>query len=260
LNVETPIDLSQDGSVFTVTLNRPEKLNALDLAMWIALARTLKRLDARDDVRCIIVCGAGGNFAAGADVSAFERERSTIERARAYGDAEFDGVRSIAQCRHPTVAGIEGACVGGGLEIAAACDIRICGASSRFGAPINRLGLTMSRDEIAFFVRMIGRSAALEILLEGRVVDAASAQELGLVSRVVPDDLVHAETRDSASRISAGAPLVNRWHKKFISRLDDPTPLSPDEVAEGYAAFGTEDFLIGYRAFLSKERPEFKGH
>jgi enoyl-CoA hydratase/carnithine racemase len=157
------------------------------------------------------------------------------------------------------VALIEGICVGGGLEIAALCDLRICGESSRFGVPIKRLGLVMAYPEIAGLLRVAGRAATLEILLEGRVFGAAEAKNKGLVTRVVPDAQVEAEAYATAERICEGAPLVARWHKKFLARLEDPAPLSEAELDEGYDCYGTEDFRIGYRSFLEKTPPGFKG-
>jgi enoyl-CoA hydratase len=251
--------VERDGSIATVTLNRPDKLNALDLATWRLLAETMRQLSGEDDLRCVVITGAGNAFAAGADISQFATERDTIERAQAYGEAEHAAVMSVADCRHPTVAMIRGACVGGGLEIAAACDLRICGRSSRFGVPINRLGLTMAYGELAFFLALVGRAGALEILLEGSVFGAERARELGLVTRIVDDEEVEAEAMATARRIAEGAPLVNRWHKRFIKRLERGGSLTPEEEAEGFAAFGTEDYQIGYRAFLDKQKPRFEG-
>ncbi len=252
--------LERDGSIATVVLNRPEKRNALNFAGWNGLAATFRTLDADDDLRCVVIRGAGTEaFASGADISAFADERGDLSAARAYGDAEMNGIRAVAACRHPTVALIQGACVGGGLEIACACDVRVAADSSRFGVPINRLGLTMAYDELEFFIAAVGKTVALEILLEGNVFDAQRARELGVVSRVVGDADIESETYAVAQRIIAGAPLVNRWHKKFARRLADPTPLTPEEIAEGYAAFDTEDYRIGYEAFLNKEKPDFSG-
>ena len=154
---------------------------------------------------------------------------------------------------------INGICVGGGLEIAANCDLRICGESSRFGAPVNKLGLVMAHAELRGLLQLVGRATALEILLEGRVFGAQEAKEKGLVTRVVPDDKVEEEAYATARRIADGAPLVARWHKQFAARLADPRPLTEAEIDEGYACFGTEDFRIGYRAFLDKSKPQFKG-
>ncbi len=252
--------LEHDGHIATVTLNRPEKRNALNLDGWNALAAVFAAVGDDDDVRCVVVRGAGTKaFAAGADISAFPEERGDTATALGYGEVEMAGIRAVANCRHPTVAMIHGACVGGGMEIACACDIRVAGASSRFGAPINRLGLTMAYDELAFFIDAVGRSTALEILLEGSVFGAERAKDLGIVSRIFEDAALEKETYALARRVADGAPLVNRWHKKFAKRLADPRPLTQEEIAEGYAAFDTEDYRTGYQAFLQKQKPNFQG-
>jgi enoyl-CoA hydratase/carnithine racemase len=154
---------------------------------------------------------------------------------------------------------IRGACVGGGLEVAAVCDLRICGESSRFGIPVKNLGLVVAYGELAGLIDLVGRAVALEIVLEGRVFGAREAREKGLVNKVVPDDQVEEETATTVRRIAEGAPLVARWHKKFARRLADPRPLTPEEYDESFACFGTEDFRTGYRAFLAKRKPEFRG-
>ena len=182
-----------------------------------------------------------------------------VDQARAYGEQMRRTIEAIARCRHPIVAQIHGICVGGGLEIAGLADLRICGESSRFGVPINKLGLVMSYAELGALIALAGEATALEIVLEGRVFDAREARDKGLVTRVVADDQVEAEARASARRIADGAPLVARWHKKFARRLRDPAPLTAAEHDEGFACFGTEDFQIGYRAFLAKQPPAFKG-
>jgi len=248
------------GDIVTVVLNRPEKLNALTKPMWQRLGDIFEELSAREDVRCIVIRGAGTKaFAPGNDISEFANERSNVEQARAYGAIMKRTIEAIAACRHPVVAQIHGICVGGGLEIAGLADIRICGESSRFGVPIKNLGLVMAYSEIASLILLAGEAVALEILLEGRVFLAKEAYEKGLVTRVVPDDQVEKEARETAQRIAEGAPLVARWHKKFARRLRDPKPLSPAEYDEGFACFGTEDFQIGYKAFLAKQKPDFKG-
>ena len=252
--------LSRDGAIATVILNRPEKLNALTKPMWQRLGEVFDELSADDTIRCVVIRGAGTkSFAPGNDISEFENERSNVEQARAYGRIMHRTIDSIANCRHPVVAMIHGICVGGGLEIAGLADIRICGESSRFGAPIKNLGLVMAYGEIGALISLAGRATAMEILLEGRVFDAREAKDKGLVTRVVPDDKVEEETLMSARRIAEGAPLVARWHKKFARRLADPAPLTDAEYDEGFACFGSEDFRIGYKAFLAKKTPEFKG-
>ena len=117
----------------------------------------------------------------------------------------------------------------------------------------------MAHDEIGALARLVGPAVALEILLEARIFGAAEAKEKGLVTRVVPDDQVEAEALAAAGRIAAGAPLVHRWHKAFLARLMDPTPLTEEERDEGFACFDTEDFAIGRKAFLAKEKPRFEG-
>ncbi len=248
------------ADVVHVVLDRPEKLNALDLAAWRRLAEVFRELDADRDLRCIVVRGVDGRaFAAGADISAFERERADVEQARIYAHTMHAAMEAVMSCRHPVVAAIRGVCVGGGLELACACDLRIAGAGSRFGVPVKRLGLTMSYREFQVLLRLVGPAHAAEILLEGRIFGAERAREMGLVNRVVPDEEVMAEVAATCARIAEGAPLVARWHKKFIRRLLDPTPLAPHEIEEGFAALATEDYRRGVRAFLTRTEPEFTG-
>jgi enoyl-CoA hydratase len=252
--------VERDGAIATVILNRPEKLNALTRPMWKRLGDVFGELSAEDTLRCIVIRGAGTKaFAPGNDISEFATERSNVEQARVYGEDMRRTIEAISNCRHPVVAQIHGICVGGGLEIAGLADIRICGTSSRFGVPINKLGLVMAYAEIGSLIALAGEANAMEILLEGRVFDADEALAKGLVTRVVPDDLVEREVNETAERIAEGAPLVARWHKKFAQRLRDGKPLTPAEYDEGFACFGTEDFQIGYKAFLAKRKPEFKG-
>ena len=252
--------VQRDGGIVTVVLNRPEKLNALTKPMWQRLGEAFVELSADDTIRCIVIRGAGTkSFAPGNDISEFENERSTVEQARAYGRIMHGTIDAIANCRHPVVAMIHGICVGGGLEIAGLADIRICGESSRFGVPIKNLGLVMAYGEMRALIDLAGRATAMELLLEGRVFGAAEAKEKGLVTRVVADERVEEEAISAAHRIAEGAPLVARWHKKFARRLADPRPLTEEEYDEGFACFGTEDFRIGYQAFLAKSKPGFNG-
>jgi len=255
-----PVLVEREEGIVTVVLNRPEKLNALNKAMWLRLDVAFKKLEADDSVRAIVLRGAEERaFAPGADIGEFETERNSAVQAREYGKLMHEVMRGIDECRHPTVALIHGLCVGGGLEIAMLCDIRVCGEGSRFGVPINRIGVTMGYPEISALIARVGRAVALEILLEGRVFGAAEAQAKGLVTRVVPDDKVEEEAYAAARRIAAGAPLVNRWHKKFARRVLDPRPLSPEEFDEPYQTFDTADFQNGFRSFLAKRAPVFEG-
>jgi enoyl-CoA hydratase/carnithine racemase len=250
----------REGGIVTLTINRPDKLNAMTKLLWRLLGEAVARLDGDDGVRCVVLRGAGGKaFSPGNDIAEFATERSNAEQARAYGKTMHGTLNALATCRHPLVALIEGICVGGGLEIAALCDLRICGESSRFGAPINRLGLVMAYAELAALHNLVGRAATLEILLEGRIFGAAEAKGKGLVTRVVPDNKVEEEAYATARRIADGAPLVARWHKKFVARLERGDPLTPSEVDDGFLCFDTKDFQIGYNAFLDKTKPKFEG-
>ena len=258
--MDASITVAREGAIATVVLNRPDKLNALTKSMWHDLGTAIGALSAVDDLRCIIVRGAGEKaFSPGNDIGEFATERANKRQATGYGEVMRATAEALATCRHPLVAQIHGICVGGGLEIAALCDLRICGASSRFGAPIKNLGLVMAYPEMAPLVRLVGPAVALEILLEGRIFDAAEAKDKGLVTRVVADEEVAAEARAAAERIAEGAPLVARWHKKFARRLADPRPLTAAEHDECFDCFDTEDFRIGYRAFLAKRKPKFGG-
>jgi enoyl-CoA hydratase/carnithine racemase len=251
--------LSREGDIATVTLNRPDRLNALDKAMWERLAGIMADVGGDGTTRCVIVQGAGAAFGAGADVAEFGTERDSPAKAAAYAGVMGAALRSLRDCPVPTVAQVHGACAGAGLEIAIHCDLRIAGEGSRFGAPVQRLGITMPYPEIAALIELVGHGTALEILLEGRMFGAAEAYQKGLISRLVSDEALAEEVQATARRIADGAPLVHRWHKTFMRRLLDPTPLSAEELAESYAACATEDYRIGIRAFLAKEKPKFSG-
>ena len=250
----------RDGSIATVVIDSQARRNALSVAIALGLQDAMAELDADPEVRCVIVRGAGGRaFSAGADISEFSTWRVNKRRGRIYAGILGAALDAVRTCRHPTIALIEGDCVGGGLGVAVMCDLRVCGESSRFGVPVKRLGLVESPDELAPLVAKLGANAMLEILLLGEVFGAADALRLGLVNRAVPDAQVEATAHRMAASIAEGAPLSARWHKKFIHRLLDPRPLTEEERDEGYECYDTEDFQIGFRAFLAKERAKFTG-
>jgi len=254
------IRVERDGSMATVVLNSPERLNALSRAAWRDLGAGMRQLSADTALRCVILRGAGDKaFAAGADISEFPDVRADSAQGRDYGELVYDTMEAIGECVHPTIAMIRGVCVGGGLEVALACDLRICSEASRFGIPINRLGLSMGYGELMALLDVAGPAVAKEILLEGRVFGAQEARDKGLVHRVVADAVLEEEVRATATRIAAGAPLVARWHKRFIRRLSAQPPLTEAELNEGYTCFDTEDYREGLAAFLAKRAPRFRG-
>jgi enoyl-CoA hydratase len=258
--MDNPVVVQREDTLAIVTLNRPDKLNALNRAMWVDLAESFEALADEPWVRCIVLRGAGTRaFSPGADISEFESQRANVTQAREYGEVMRRAIAALDGCPHPVVAMIHGVCVGGGLEVAALTDLRICGESSRFGVPIAKLGLTMAYPEIEALVRLVGEAVSMEILLEGRVFDAREALAKGLVNKVVADAEVESESLATARRIAEGAPLVARWHKKFARRLRSAQPLTPDEIDEGFASFGTDDFQEGRKAFLEKRKPSFEG-
>lgn len=253
------VDLEISGEIATLSLNNPGKLNAIDLAMWQRIARHVADLGADPGVRCLVIRGAGNDaFAAGGDLEEFVSGRATLEQALHYHGQVAAALNAIADCPHPTVALIRGACIGGGLEIAGSCDLRICGEGAKFGAPINKLGFSMYPGEMEGLLKLAGPAVMKEILLEGRILSAREAYEKGLVSRVVADAQVADEAYASARRICAGAPLVAGWHKQWIRRLGDGRPLSDAEKAASFAFLATEDYKEGLAAFLEKRKPNFK--
>ena len=245
--------------IIELTLNRPEKLNALTKPMWKELGSVFKKLSNNKNLRCIIIRGKGEkSFSPGNDIGEFELERSNSKQSKDYGKFLHSTLEAILNCPIPTVALIEGICVGGGLEIASCCDIRVCGKSSRFGVPINRLGLTMAPREMQPLINLVGKSVALEILLEGKIFDSAEALQKGLVSKIVPDREVEKEAYETSQRIADGAPLVARWHKKFAKKISNNEKIKDKLNDQGYECYDTEDFNIGYKSFLNKTKPKFK--
>jgi len=249
-----------DGEVATVTLSNPAKLNALDSAMWQQLALVVGELAADTRLRCLVLRGEGENaFAAGGDIEEFSTQRDTVDRAMAYHAQAGAALQAVGDCPLPTIALIQGACIGGGLEIAAQCDLRVCSVSARFGAPINRLGFSMYPVEMQALLRLAGEATMRELLLEGRILGAAEALSKGLVTRVVSDREVVAEAYATARRICQGAPLVARWHKQLLRRLQEDQPLGGEELRDSFAFLATEDYREGLAAFLAKRAPRFRG-
>lgn len=259
-NVAGRVLLEREGDLARVTLSHPGRLNAITVGMWQALRDVFTRIAQDDAVRCVIVSGEGGNFAAGADIREFPAQRGDMAGVQHYHrEVLAPALQAVASCPHPVVAQIEGVCVGGGLEIASQCDLRIAGESARFGVPINRLGFPMAPDEMSGLVALVGRAATLAILLEGRVFGAEEARELGLLTRIVPDDQVAAAARRSAERIAAGAPLAARINKRLSRRLAAGGALTEDEYQDYFSYADSRDHKEGVRAFLAGQDPTFSG-
>ncbi len=205
--------------IATVQVDAPARDAALDVAGWLALAEAFQGLSSRSDVQCIVVRGAGGRAISTGAHDASPRPDGASLDARALAAAVDSALRAVRACRHPTVAVIEGVCAGEGLDIAACCDLRVCGESSRFGAPVDRPDLADSDEGLEPLAQLLGASPALETLRSGDLMDAEHARTVGLVNRVHPDRAVVEQGYGLAARIAAGAPLVNRAHKKILRRM-----------------------------------------
>ena len=244
--------------VALVTIDRPEVRNALDSATMAELVSALERLDADDSCRCIVVTGAGQQaFAAGADIG--EMVDLTPERVRSSG--MFERWDRVAALGTPTIAAVRGYALGGGCELAMACDIIVAGDDARFGQPEVRLGIIPGVGGTQRLARAVGRARATELILTGRQMDAAEALACGLVTRVVPAAETVMVALELAALIAANAPLAVRAAKALVGAAME-LPLS-EGVARERAAFaelfGTEDQREGMRAFLEKRAPAWRG-
>lgn len=256
------VAVSRDGVVATVTLEHVGRLNAITVAMWQALDEAFCSLSRDASLRCVVIRGAAGQFAAGADIREFPQVRAGLERTMDYHRHVIaPALAAIEGCMHPVVAAIEGVCVGGGLEIASCCDLRIAARSARFGAPINRLGFPMAPDEMRGLLRLAGPAVTLEILLEGRVFNADEAMQKGLLTRVVDDDAFDEEIGRAVGRIVAGAPLAARLNKRIARQLQqsEPAAFSDAQWRESFSYASGSDHRRGIQAFLDGRDPIFTG-
>ncbi|MDR0996775.1 MAG: enoyl-CoA hydratase/isomerase family protein [Zoogloeaceae bacterium] len=254
-----PILHRTEHAVAFLTLANPGKLNAIDLSMWRALAEMLPGIAADAAIRCVVIEGEGAHFAAGGDLKEFIECRATLEDAVAY-HAEVDrALSAIKKCPKPVLAKIRGNCIGGGLEIACACDLRVCDDTARFGAPIHKLGFSMYPGEMKALIDVAGQAVLAEMLLEGRLFSAEEAASRGLVNRLVPTEQLDAEVAATVKRIQKGAPQVAAWHKHWLRRLRRDAPLTAEEKRASFAFLGTHDYQEGLTAFFEKRAPVFTG-
>ncbi|OLF15325.1 enoyl-CoA hydratase [Actinophytocola xanthii] len=251
------MSLELGSAVATLTIDRPAKRNAMSYAMWAALPDLLGQVEADDATRALVVRGAE-HFSAGADIGEFVSLRGDADSARRYSAAVHDGVRSIAGLGKPTVAAVTGFCVGGGCEIALACDIRIAAEDARFGITPAKLGIVYDHTSTKQLVDVVGPAWASQILFSAELLDAATALRIGLVNELHPDRDVVARATELAATIASRAQLSVRGSKTIIARIRDGRYEEDDEVRAWYEASVTSaDYAEGVRAFLDKRTPRF---
>jgi len=251
-----------ESSVATLVFHNPERHNSLSLQMWQDAAAALDEFAAADEVRAIIVTGSGEkSFASGADISEFEKVRANAEGAATYDIALERFWTALGDNPKPTIAKIRGFCLGGGLNIAACCDLRVCGESSRFGVPAAKLGLGYGVSTMRRLVAIAGPQFALEMLLTARHFTSGEARDIGLVNHVVPDAEVESYVRTMVEGIARNAPLTIRAAKGVIHELLEDASKQDLAAADTLVkdCFDSEDYREGRRAFLEKRKPEFKG-
>ena len=254
----TPPDAS---GIARLTLSNPGKLNALSVAMWRELRMHVARLNVHNDgVRVVVVSGESGQFASGGDIEEFPRFRfnaSTL--ARFHEEDVRPALQAMLDCDLPLLAQIDGACIGGGLEIAACCDIRIAGNSARFGVPIAKLGFPLAPAELEMVAAVVGPTVLRELLIEARVLDAHEAFARGLVTRVVADADVAAEAHAAAERIAALSPQALRLNKRALRQFTHAGRSTFAERAPHYAYAASDEHHEGLAAFNEKREPRFAG-
>jgi enoyl-CoA hydratase/carnithine racemase len=255
--VTEPLTLTIDGRVATLTINRPERRNALSYQMWSAIPGLVATVADEPEARVLVVRGAD-HFSAGADISEFGTLRNTVEGARRYGAAVHAGERAIATLAKPTIAAITGFCVGGGCEIALACDIRLACASARFGITPAKLGIVYNFTSTRQLVDAVGPAWAKQILFSADLVDAATALRIGLVNEVCPDTEFDTRVTALADQIGARAQVSVQGAKTIINRISGGQHTEDEAIRELYdAAVASAEYAEGVDAFLNKRPPRF---
>jgi enoyl-CoA hydratase len=259
------IRMHVEAGIGWITFNHPERRNAMSLDMWRGLGIAAEALQADPAVRAVVLRGAGGEaFVSGADISEFEQHRADAAQKKTYDEIAARGHAGLAALTKPLIAMIEGACVGGGLAIALAADVRFASADARFAIPAARLGLGYDYRGVAALARLVGPSAARDILFSARFLDAPEALRLGLVNFVEERATLEERVTAYAARIASNAPLTVRAAKAAL-RLFERYSDAHDPAAEGSIAalvaqcFDSEDYKEGRQAFLAKRPPQFQG-
>jgi enoyl-CoA hydratase/carnithine racemase len=250
-------------AVTRLTISNPGRRNALDHEILDAIAEVLPQLHRGIENRCVLITGAPPLFSAGYDIAgipdqSFERDAEALVAHPFHAAME-----AIAKHPWPTVAAINGHCLGGGLELAITCDLRICAAGAKLGMPPAKLGLIYGHTGLRKFLDVVGLARTKELFLTGRNLDAARADQIGLVNEVVADEELESEAVALAAAIAANAPLSMRGNKQAIDLLNDVANLTPQQeaglVALRESCFESDDFREGIRAFGEKRRPQWKG-
>ncbi|MCM3670378.1 enoyl-CoA hydratase-related protein [Mesobacillus maritimus] len=249
-----------ENGIGTIFINRPEKRNALTYDMWTGLAKLVDDCTNNKEVKVIIFRSTTEKaFSAGADIGEFKTMRYTAEGAEKYNDATMVLEEKIAKCPKPSIAMISGFCVGGGCEIAVACDFRFSNETGRFGITPAKLGLIYNTPGTKNLVELVGPANAKDILFTGRIIDADEALHMGLINRIFEKDALEDQTYDFANLISQNAQMSVRGSKKIINKVLEGELEDSKETAEMVIeSFVSEDYREGVTAFLEKRKPNFR--
>jgi enoyl-CoA hydratase/carnithine racemase len=252
----------RDGDIARIVFNQPEKRNAVSLEMWEAVEQALTDFRNDPEVRILILSGAGGKaFVSGADISKFESERASEEGVAKYNATTKRVYDMVEAFPKPTIAQIDGFCVGGGVALALCCDLRICGESSQFAIPAAKLGLGYGFPGIKRLVNVVGPAFAKEIFFTARRYSAEDARVMGLVNRVVPDAEVGDYALETARTIAGNAPMTVASVKFIVGETVKDESERDLEACERKVneCFASRDYVEGRRAFLEKRKPQFEG-